>query len=368
MLYSFSILDLFPYFALYTLTLYSAIKNNRIIYQLCFIFVLLFSSLRYGIGYDYFNYVEIIEDYNVKYFSSIEWLSQIFYFIAQKTHIQVFFAINSFICLFPIYFLSIKFSSSPALVFFAYVTIPLFFLESLSIIRYSSALSLFLLAYYYLGKKEYFKYILLSVIAGGIHTTGYLALSLPLLTLYRNNKVVNIIIFCLGGIFHIVPMIQIVDLLPNSEHFIYLKLYRYMTNIEPQSGMMSIAVFAIGLFNLLCWNRLIKLSSENEKYMLLYNIGIFCWGLFSFNKTLSLRISSYFLIFVIFLIPMYIFMFKNKRKSSSVVYLFLSLYFLSSFLINIRGYNASLYNRVSYLPYQTIFNQKDYQNYKFRFQ
>lgn len=368
MLYSFSILDLLPYIALYVLCLYSAIKNEKVVFQFTFILVFLFSALRYGIGYDYFNYIEIIKEYNIRYLSFFEWLSQLLYYISQKTFPQVFFIVNSFICLYPIYFLASKTSKKPGLVFFSFMMIPLFFLESLSIVRYSSALSLILLSYYYLDKKQYLKYFILCIIAGGIHASGYIGLFLFVFNRIRSNYMTNIIFFFLACFFHFFQMTSIIDLLPTNDSTIYLKVFRYMSDIEPQSGMMSLSIFTIGLMNLLFWKKLISYSSSNIDYLRLYNIGVLCWGLFSFNKTLSLRVSSYFLIFIILIIPTYIFIFKNKKRSSFFVYLFLSIYFASSFMINISGYNPSLYNRTSVLPYQTIFYHKDYQNYKYRFQ
>lgn len=368
MLYNFSIFDLLPYLVLCLLCLYSAIKNERLFYQFTFILVFIFTAIRYGIGYDYFNYVEIIMEYDIKNLSFFEWISQLLYYISKKTFPQVFFIINSFICLYPIYFVAKKSSINPAFVFFSFMMIPLFYLESLSIVRYSSALSLVFLSFYYFDKKQYFKYLLLCIIAGGIHTSGYIGLSFLILKHIRSSYTLNIIIFSIACFFHVFQMTSLIEILPGGSNIIYLKLFNYMSNIQPQSGKMSLAIFIIGLVNLLYWKRLTNHSYANLHYLRLYNIGVLCWGLLSFNKTLSLRISCYFLLFIVLLIPTYTLIFRSKRKSSFIVYSLLTIYFISSFMINISGYNASLYNRISALPYHTIFNPKDYQNYKFRFQ
>ena len=57
-------------------------------------------------------------------------------------------------------------------------------------------------------------------------------------------------------------------------------------------------MFFIGFINLLFWKKLISINNQNSDYLRLINLGVFFWGLFSFNVTLSLRISSYFLIFI----------------------------------------------------------------------
>ena len=157
-----------------------------------------------------------------------------------------------------------------------------------------------------------------------------------------------------------------VYLLPGGNKVIYLRLISYLSRIEPQRGLMSIIVFFIGFINLLFWKKLISINNQNSDYLRLINLGVFFWGLFSFNVTLSLRISSYFLIFILLLVPSFIPLFKKKVAARSMIILFLSVYFASSFYVNIKGYTPSPSDRISYLPYQTVFYYKDYQNYKYR--
>lgn len=369
MLYTFHLSDLLPYIMLYILCLYAALKNNRLIFKLTFIFVFLFTAIRYGIGYDYFNYVERIKGFDAKDFSFFEYMSGLIYIISQKTSPQFFFIINSFVCLYPIYFTSKKYSPKPALVFFAFIMIPLFYLESLSIVRYSSAVSLFILSFYYLDRKKYFKYILCCILAGGFHTAGYLAFTLIFIKLVKSNYFVNLILYILSILFLLFPVDNLISLIPAGNNLIYLKLLRYSSETE-SGGMMTIVLFSIGLVNLIFWKKLVEFKPINILYLLHYNLGLLLWGLLSFNNTLSLRVGTFFLLFIIFIVPSYILIFERKNKliSSIVLYSFLSIFFASSFVINIANYKPSFYDRLSTLPYQTIFYNKDYQNYKYRYQ
>ena len=78
MLYYFSVVDLIPYILIYILCLLSSFKNNSILYEITFFFVFIFSALRYGIGYDYLNYVNLIHDYDITSFSIFEWFCILF--------------------------------------------------------------------------------------------------------------------------------------------------------------------------------------------------------------------------------------------------------------------------------------------------
>ena len=366
MLYSFSLIDLVPYLIVYIICLLNSFKKKSSLYNIAFFVVFVFSIIRYGVGYDYFNYVDNIIEYDNSSFSAMEWLSKILYFISQKTFHQLFFIVNSFICLFPIFFILKKYSPMPGLSFFTFMMIPLFFLESLSIVRYSSALSMVFIAYYFYKEKQYVKYIICCLIAGGLHSSGYIGFIFLLPLLYKSTYFFNIVIYILAIAFHTYKLDNIVYLLPGGNKVIYLRLISYLSRIEPQRGLMSIIVFFIGFINLLFWKKLISINNQNSDYLRLINLGVFFWGLFSFNVTLSLRISSYFLIFILLLVPSFIPLFKKKVAARSMIILFLSVYFASSFYVNIKGYTPSPSDRISYLPYQTVFYYKDYQNYKYR--
>ena len=61
--YEFSLLDILPYFYVLIFLVYLT-YNKKIIGReiLMFWILFIFSAIRYGIGYDYFNYCNIIEN------------------------------------------------------------------------------------------------------------------------------------------------------------------------------------------------------------------------------------------------------------------------------------------------------------------
>lgn len=57
MKYYFNILDLFPYFILFTLICFIINNKKRNLFYLVIV-VIVFLSIRYGVGYDYYEYKE----------------------------------------------------------------------------------------------------------------------------------------------------------------------------------------------------------------------------------------------------------------------------------------------------------------------
>ena len=143
-LYKFSFFDILPYFYLLFFLIYFTYKENvkgRL--QAMFWLLFIFSSLRYGIGYDYFNYCEII-----KKGDNFEPLSHILANIARKSHcIQIFFIINSFLAIYPIYYVAKRKSEDACFTLLMYYLWPILFLESLSIVRNASAYSFIFLTF-----------------------------------------------------------------------------------------------------------------------------------------------------------------------------------------------------------------------------
>ena len=150
--YYFDIADLLPYGVFVFLVIAGLIlicrPKARLIW-FCSI-VMIFSCLRYGIGYDYLVYKEFIEGLGDKFsLMTMEPIPKLLIEFSQETHYQLFFVITSFLIYIPIFYVIYRMSYSPLLSLWIYVFIPVFFLESLSVIRNHVAFSFFFLSYYF---------------------------------------------------------------------------------------------------------------------------------------------------------------------------------------------------------------------------
>ena len=150
----------------------------------------------------------------------------------------------------------------------------------------------------------------------------------------------------------------------STDSFIIAKLHRYADHAEEQGRFIKYIIVGLNILNLLYWKKLVSVFKDNTLYLNLVNVGTCFWLLFNFDKTMSLRTASFFLLFSILLIPSYLFVFQ-KRKVHFVkmgILLFFILFFSSGFIVNILSYDKK--GRMSYIPYQTIIFHNQYSNYK----
>lgn len=360
-IYKYSFLDIIPYFIVLWIVLFLTFGYKRKDKSLFIAIVLfVFSAIRYGVGYDYFNYVNIMQ-YNTH---EMEFLSQyIIDFAIFCKYPHLFFVINAFISIFCIYFTSKKLSVNPAISLLLLYLIPVLYLESFSIVRNFTSYSLVLLSAYYLIQRKWVIYVFLIISAGFFHYSGFIGFLLIIPFFFKINRTFAIILFL--SAFFISEFLLDYILQINSSSTLMLKLLGYANNSKELGRFMKFFILLLNGANLIFWNRLCTFNKLNKFYLNAVNIGACFWFVFGFDHTLSLRLSSFFLIFDILLIPSYFHAFSYKYNllvNQCIILLFISVY-ISGFIININNYLSS-FEKMSYIPYQTIFFHKDYSNYK----
>ena len=130
-------------------------------------------------------------------------------------------------------------------------------------------------------------------------------------------------------------------------------------------GTMTYIINFICVFHLLIWNKLTNLNKINSLLLGSFSVGVFFWNIFlNIDSTLSLRFSSFFMLGVILLVPQYKYAFKLEYRqfARQISLLFFLLVYIAYFYVNINGYLQNK-ERMSNLPYQTIFYHTDYSNY-----
>ncbi len=363
-LYEFSIFDILPYFYLLFFLLYLTFKKKIInADRIAFFMLFFFSAVRYGIGYDYFNYCDAI-----KTGYTFEPLSEVIASLARTFDCyQIFFIINSFITIFCIYLVARRESFNSCLVLLIYYLYPIFFLESLSIVRNASALSLVFLSYHYLSNKKYCKYLICIFLAGMMHYSGFIGLLLLVVKFLPLGRKKSILLFCLCFLISDSLLLLLQQLEYGGDSVFLLKLLKYADRMQEQGKLMKYIILLFNVFNLLYWNKLVSYNLNNKVLLNLVNIGTCLWVVLSFDHTLSLRLSSYYLIFQLLLIPSYfeIANYKYRKIVRFGIISFFVIFFLSGFVINIINYEPT--SKMSYIPYQTIFYHQDYANYQSHF-
>lgn len=358
--YEISIFDILPYFYLLIFLLFFTFRKDIVGREkLMFFFIFIFSAVRYGIGYDYFNYCNAIDDG-----TNFEPLSNVIIEIARFTGWkQIFFIINSFIAIFPIYYVAKNYSNDACLVILIYYLYPILFLESLSIVRNASAYSMVFLAYYFLDQKKYLKYCLCVCVAGLLHYSGFLGFILVFVYFFPCNKKLALFSFIVSFLVGeaLVTSIQSVDY--DGESVLFLKFIKYVNRSEEQGRLMKYIIVLFDIINIIYWNKLVKVNHKNKILLNLVNLGTCLWVALSFDRTLSLRLSSFLLVFFLLLVPSYIDIvhLKYKRLVRQIIIIFFIVFFSSGFIINVVSYDFSA--KMSYIPYQTIFFYRNFLNY-----
>lgn len=373
MVYDFSILDLIPYILLVSICIYISssqfiIKFGNKNYKpnnayLIYIILFVFSAIRYGIGYDYFAYRDFIELEAKDYvYERMEPLSLLFVNTAKSIKsTYLYFAFYSLIILYPIYYVSKHESRIPALSMLLFILYPSFFLDSMGIIRNAVAFSMIFMSYHFIKRKKILTGIIFIILSILNHNSGYIGLLILLFNFVHFSRKTYIIAliasFIIGD-----NMLNILSTV-SSTNPIFNAAYNYLFLYPKEVGSMKYLILLIGIFVYMNWSRILKINPQNIILLNYVGIGVCLFFLFIKDDTLSFRLSNFFLLFLLLLVPEYINSHKvYAKKRVLTTFFFLSL-FCFSFYINIVGYLDKKTERMNYLPYQTIFYHKNYANY-----
>ena len=366
--YEFSIIDIIPYFAAaIALTFITISKgDNRRKGWYCMVLMFLLAAIRYGIGYDYYNYKKaVLHELTDNALDRFEPLSRMMMELAHFTHYQVFFILGSLLTIIPVYIACKKLSINPAFSLLIYFLYPSMYLSNLSIVRNAVAFSLVFLAIALNTERKVFKSFILILIASLFHKVAIVGFLIYPIYWLRKRFGLHVVIYVIS---FFISAIVIVFIGKYSDSIAYLSIVEhYLEDKDSEGGKtMTIIVNVIGIANLLLWKKTIQLNHKNEYYSALLNTGICLWNIFiGIQPVLAGRLSTFFIQSLILLVPCYQYCFERKhiRLVRKVILLFFFTLYTSSFVINISSYLKDPSDRMSFIPYQTVFDYNDYSNY-----
>lgn len=326
-------------------------KYSRLVFL--FIFVLVFSAIRYGIGYDYFSYKETIESEDSFELERWELLPRLLGKFSKIVGTQFFFIVCSFLSLTPIFFVTKKISRQPVLSFSIFLLFPMFYLETIGIIRNGVAYSFVILMFYFLLQKKPLLSVLSLLCAVGFHTSALVAVLVFFFYRFPLNRKIHFIAYISSFVLSAI----VLTVLQSFSSLAIVNMYLENKIGDGSHGgmMMSIIINAIGIINLLYWKRITLYYKENIKYISLVNVGVCLWNIFlPVDQTSALRFATYFLLFVIFLVPTYTRVFRIKHMKRWLL-AFVTLLFVTSFYLSINSYRKSPDEHMANVPYQVFF-------------
>jgi hypothetical protein len=168
-------------------------KDNRFIDVSFFLVIGFLVLIRYGVGYDYFNYFAIESSGFFPFAPIANWLLDI---VRKFNFPNGFVGISAFITFCILAYTATRPAKERKLSPFLFICLPFYFIEAFSLSRQMLAISFVILGYSFTLSGEDKKATLLYILAVGIHITSIVFL--PLLLLWKNYKPKHLPYLCVG--------------------------------------------------------------------------------------------------------------------------------------------------------------------------
>lgn len=324
-------------------------KKNILIFT-SIIFYSIIMGCRYGVGTDYFNYLEDYED--IKYFDP-NWTEYIFssftlFLSKNNIHYAIYFGLIAF---FQILFFINVYKRFPRILPFAIIFffIGSYYLGWNNVLRQNLVVAIFLNMISLVEKRNFCSYFLITLLCIGIHASGLLLLFIyPLLRIIEKHNItlttniqVAIYLFFIGcGL-----TLDIFSFIYNNEFFLLFLLDTDYASYAWNDGIMTAgSERSLGLgYVLKLTNRLIIILYSNKllsyykipyfKYSYwLYFIGICFHALFTTSIVLQ-RPNLYFLSFDLIITPFLWFYLLHKKEKYSKFNIFLFCFSIASYIL-----------------------------------
>jgi len=322
--------------------IYSKPRLN-ITMKIAILLIVLFSSIRYDVGWDYMAYYETISlNRETNILLNNEYLTILFVKIARwMKEPQLYFALNSCITIFLIMSTIERYSKDIWVSIIFFVTFPLFFLNSLSVVRNFTAIAIIFYGFKYIIEDKLFKYIVIVIIATLFHTSAIVALTFYFFKYFRFDKIKYIVI---------------VAILPILKEIITYLILRYLPRYSPYLGKSTIiggtkAIYVL-LFVLIFFVFLKNKMNLNENNIISISFNIYLCGMciylvFFSNGTLGHRLSMYGTMHILLLLPEMLIVFKKRDRVfiKLVLYMMCIVFFFYTIFIG----------RDTYIPYRLFF-------------
>lgn len=335
------------------------LNQRKIFFFIASLFPIFLSAIRYNVGTDYLSY------YDKFYYFEFESIFDIFRYTNKfepayllimyisKTIFNspyVFFFISSFLINALIFKAAWRRKSYIPVSYTCFLFLCLQYGYSLNIVRQFMAMGFILLAFEYIEKKQPMQYLLMILLATMFHYTAIIVLPFYVLSNDKwRKKFIYIGIFLVIFILTNLKLIEkIIDLIP------FLANYKKYINFNGSINLKNIfsvlfTNFPIILLMCVYGRRLMKANKFNINYMFYCIVGILL-KLLSFTAPHINRVSNYFDIVQIFLIPQII-NFTTNKYEKLILKILIIIYGIFMFI-----YKFYICNGGEIFPYITMFS------------
>ena len=323
------------------------ILRNKIsetnILKISFIGLFIFMAIRFKIGWDYDAYMNIMKSGSyLNYYLKGEFLSAVLLELSSKTGFyQLYFIINSAITCVLFCKIILNYSKDFFLSYYIFVSFPLFMLNSLSIVRFFTALAIVMYGYTYLHSDRIMKFYLCVIVACFFHTTALFALVFPFIV--KSKLKINFYVLAPILLFPIRYFVDFIVSIVLPQYSYYLEPYANKEGTKAIIVLVVIYVFAL-------YNHFKKIKIEfQNKYLKIFFISVIFYLSFFNQGPLGHRTSLFGTIFLVIILPDII---ANTRV------FFRKLVYMLTIIVFLASYLYTLYMGESiYIPYRVFLNE-----------
>lgn len=334
------------------------IKNKQIQLVLVFLVISIFSGIRYGLGFDYYSYLNCC--YKGSYGGlRFEFIPLQMVILSQNTFPYLFFLLTSlFISFF--YYEGIKRAGKDYILeTIFYVCFPLLFYDHLGIIRQGMATAavFYAISLYDINgertkRKTLFLRVVLIIMAVLCHKSALVAV----LILLPWEKMPNLVLWIMfiSSFFLGFIVAPIVETMFDTELFDFIDEERtmYLLQIDGEnSHIRQYMIYGLTIISLLSYEKLKMMDRKNTYFIAILTFGASLYALLPGSSSLSKRICMLFFVSAILVIPQIVKLCKVPRAIyiSVMIGLFSYQVYLGS---RIQRLEDSEDSSVSY-PYRT---------------
>ena len=307
--------------------------------------IFLFSALRFDVGYDYIFYYQLLTKQMKFYedqFNRLEYLNQQLISICQAIDSpQLFFILTSLIITYLTYRTVTRHSTNVMLSTLIFLQLPIYFLNSLFIIRQYVAVSIIFYAYTYIIERQLPKFLLAVLLASLFHKSAIFAVILYWLYNLKLTTVHYIILFILGLVSSGL-----------SYHMVEVFAPQYLTYLDRKVGVgeYSFALFSNYWIRNAIYDPKLKVKSTNYFLLTSYYTGLLIWSSLSEYGHAGIRGGLYFMVFFIIFAPEVLSKFTQRTVLKLGAYKLAIIMFIITLWIGTKNENKD-----PNLPYRVFF-------------
>ena len=307
--------------------------NSNLIERSFVIFLIIFASIRSEfVGADTENYVYFfknsptITNFDISYRPELEYGFKLYLSIIRTLtdSTELFLFISTAICVIPLYIGLKKIASKYAfmgLILYFFV----FYLNyPINVLRQGMVMSIFVYSLPFILEKKTLKVLLLSIVAGSLHKTGYLIFFAYLYSILENRKLiyVSIALIISSLIMYKYNFLQhiLFTYISEEKESTFTEKFSSSTSVSQYLYRISLILF----FSICTW--FIK-NKELTKIFVIYTLGFVIYIALSADNLIAARFNMVFRVLEVVMISMIFYFCKNIKYRMILFTLFILLFF-----------------------------------------